>query len=322
LSKYKIKPIELKDLKTYPLKSRESKVHITDFATPWIKGEGMVDFFHHLPKILGGAHLRKLIQSIIDAKKNKKSIIIAMGAHPIKCGLAPVIIDLLERKVIDAIAMNGAGIIHDIEIALVGHTSEDVESSLGKGEFGMAKETGETINRAINWGASRGLGIGESIGNRIFEAAPPFGEKSIILQAYKHNIPVTVHVAIGTDITHFHPLVNGAAVGKASHRDFRLFCSLITQLDQGGVFINIGSAVILPEVFLKALSLMRNKGYELKNFVTANFDQYTHYRPDQNVVKRPKVFGGWGAHFIGQHEIMLPLLAAIIIEMLPDREEK
>jgi hypothetical protein len=322
LSKYKVKPIELEGLKTYPLKSRESKVHISDFAAPWVKGEGMADFFRRLPNILGGAHLRKLIQSIIDAKKNNKSVIMAMGAHPIKCGLSPVIIDLFERGVINALAMNGAGIIHDIEIALVGHTSEQVESSLEKGEFGMAKETGEIINKAINWGARRGLGIGEALGNRIYALAPPFGEKCIVLQAYKHNIPVTVHVAIGTDITHFHPLVNGAAIGKASHRDFRLFCSLINQLNQGGVFINVGSAVILPEVFLKALSLMRNKGYELKNFITANFDQYTHYRPDQNVVKRPKVFGGWGTHFIGQHEIMLPLLAAILIEMLPGKENK
>lgn len=322
MSKYKIKPIELKGIKTYPLASRKSKVQISDFAAPWQKGGSMRDFLNSLPNILGGANFRRLIKSIIEAKKNGKPVIIAMGAHPIKCGLSPIIIDLIEKAIVDAIAMNGAGIIHDMEIAFAGHTSEEVESSLEMGKFGMARETGDIINRAINWGSSRGLGIGEALGNRLSNLNPPFAQKSILIQAFKHNVPVTVHIAIGTDIIHFHPMVNGAAIGKASHRDFRLFCSLIAKLDRGGVFINIGSAVILPEVFLKAISLMRNKGYKLRELVTANFDQLLHYRPDQNVVKRPTASGGWGVNIIGQHEIILPLLAAILTEMLPDRKKE
>jgi len=240
------------------------------------------------------------------------STIAAMGAHVLKVGLSPVLIDLMKNGWISAVALNGAGVIHDFEIALCGRTSEDVKSQVKKGRFGMARETGEMLNEAIRQGAEKGLGMGKAVGRMIARSKLPYKRFSLIGSAYRLGIPVTVHVAIGTDTIHFHPQADGEALGKTSLKDFFLFSGLVRRLDGGGVFMNIGSAVILPEVFLKAVSLVRNKGYRLENFSTAVFDFLHHYRPDQNVVRRPLGKKGKGFYFIGPHEILIPLLAAAL----------
>ena len=272
----------------------------------WLKG---------LPNILAGNDLRKLVNRLTTAVKKKKTVILAMGAHSIKIGLSPIILDLMERGIITGIAMNGAGIIHDLEVAMVGATSEDVDNELPNGTFGMAEETGEFLNNAIRAGAEKGNGLGYSVGSSILQASFPYGEYSLLAGAARMNIPSTVHVALGTDIIHFHPAADGAAIGKTSHLDFRTFASLVSHLD-GGVYINLGSAVILPEVFLKALTLVRNLGFSVKTFTTVDMDFIRHYRPMTNVVKRPTLEGGEGFSFVGHNEIMFPLLAAALIESL------
>jgi hypothetical protein len=239
----------------------------------------------------------------------------AMGAHVIKCGLSPIIIDLMERGIVSAVALNGAGIIHDFELAYTGQTSEDVAEAIATGEFGMGRETGQFLNEAINQGAKEGLGIGEAVGKSLAASAPQYLRYSIVAAGYRLGIPVTVHVAIGTDIIHTHPSANGAALGAGTHQDFKRFIGIIAQLE-GGVYFNIGSAVILPEVFLKAVSAARNLGYTLKDFTTVNMDFIRHYRPTQNVVTRPPADGGEGYTLIGHHELLLPLLAAAVIEKL------
>ena len=272
----------------------------------WLKG---------LPNILAGNDLRKLVNRLTTAVKKKRAVILAMGAHTIKIGLSPIILDLMERGIITGIAMNGAGIIHDLEVAMVGATSEDVDNELPNGTFGMAEETGEFLNNAIRAGAKKGNGLGYSVGSSILQASFPYSEYSLLAGAARMNIPSTVHVAIGTDIIHFHPAVDGAAIGKTSHLDFRIFASLVSHLE-GGVYINLGSAVILPEVFLKALTLVRNLGFSVKTFTTVDMDFIRHYRPMTNVVKRPTLEGGEGFSFIGHNEIMFPLLTAALIESL------
>jgi len=263
-----------------------------------------------LPDILAARDFKKFVSLIKKAKKKKRAILFALGAHVIKVGLNPVIIDLMKEGWVTALALNGAGIIHDFEIAFAGHTSEEVESQIKHGQFGMAKETGEMLNRAVNTGKKKGFGLGGSIGKMMAEADLKYKESSLLWTAERLNIPVTVHVAVGTDIIHIHPSVSGEAIGKLSLHDFFLFCTLLKRLEDGGVFLNIGSAVILPEVFLKAVSLVRNKGHRLEDFSTAVFDFIHHYRPDQNVVKRPLSKKGRGFYFIGHHEFMIPLLAA------------
>jgi len=238
-----------------------------------------------------------------------------MGAHPVKVGLNPIIVDLLERKIISGLAMNGAGIIHDAEVAMVGHTSEDVAAEIGEGRFGTTDETGKLLNRAIRDGAKQDRGLGESVGAALVNADFPYNRYSLLAKAYELDIPVTVHVAIGTDVIHFHPDVDGASVGSTSHHDFRLFARLVSMLE-GGVFINLGSAVIIPEVFLKALSLVRNLGHRVRGFTTVNMDFIRQYRPTTNVVQRPTMDGGKGYDLVGHHEIMFPLLAAAVIEGL------
>ena len=238
-----------------------------------------------------------------------------MGAHPIKVGLNPIIVDLLDRRIVTGLAMNGAGIIHDTEIAMVGHTSEDVAAEIGEGRFGAAEETGKFLNAAIAEGAEKDLGLGRSVGAMLMREKFPFNRYSLLAKAYELDIPVTVHVALGTDIIHFHPDVDGPSIGKTSHLDFRIFARLVSMLE-GGVFINLGSAVIMPEVFLKALSLVRNLGYDVKNFTTVNMDFIQQYRPMTNVVHRPTLEGGKGYSLVGHHEIMFPLLAAAVIEKL------
>ena len=309
MSKYKVKPLSPGGLKTYSLQSRKDKVNINNFAQILGAEKSFTRFVRSLPNILAGSDFKEFISVMGKAKKRNRAIIFGLGAQVIKVGLSPIIIDLMKEGWITALALNGAGIIHDFEIAFTGQTSEDVQLQIKNGHFGMAQETGQMLNDAINLGEEKGLGLGEAVGEMIATSDFPHKDMSLLSAAYNLNLPVTVHVAIGTDIIHFHPEVKGEAIGSASLKDFFLFCSLLEKLEDGGVFVNIGSAVILPEVFLKALSFVRNKGRLLENFSTAVFDFIHHYRPYENVVKRPHGKKGRGFYFIGHHEIMIPLLA-------------
>jgi hypothetical protein len=275
----------------------------------------MASWLSSLPRILAGNDFRAVVDRLARAARNRKMILLAMGAHPIKVGLSPHIIDLMERGIVRGLAMNGACVIHDTEVAMVGHTSEDVEARLGEGQFGMADEPARLINETIREGARSDKGLGEAVGARLSKEKFPHHGLSLLARAHDLGVPVSVHVAIGTDTIHFHPSADGASLGKASHRDFRLFATLVSRLEEG-VFINLGSAVILPEVFLKALSLVRNLGHDVKRFTTLNMDFIRHYRPMANVVSRPTMEGGEGYSLVGHHEIMFPLLAAAVIERL------
>lgn len=314
-------PISLDAVKCYPLKERASKISIDDFGEPWQSGGGMRLWIRSLPKILAGDDFRNVLDSIILAVKSQKMIILAMGAHPIKVGLNPIIIDLMERGIISGLAMNGAGIIHDAELAMVGHTSEDVDARIIDGRFGMAEETGRFLNEAIIEGAEKETGLGSAIGAMLVKEKFSLNRLSLLARAFELDIPVTVHVAIGTDTIHFHPKADGSSIGKTSHVDFRIFADLVSKME-GGVFINLGSAVIMPEVFLKALTLVRNIGYHVKGFTTVNMDFIKGYRPVTNIVHRPTLGGGKGYSLIGHHEIMFPLLAASVIEGLDEESRK
>jgi hypothetical protein len=307
------KPIDLSRVKTFPLSERKSRVFSSDFAKTWQKGSYFKEFLESLPDVLAGAHINTVISSIVTAFKNKKTIVLGMGAHVIKVGLNPVIIDLMERRIITAVAMNGAGIIHDSELAMAGQTSEDVAASIGNGSFGMAHETNSFLSDAIRKAGQNSSGLGESIGRAMIEEDLPFLDQSILVAGARLGIPVTVHVAFGTDIIHMHPGFDPNAAGAATHIDFRTFASVIATLEEG-VYLNVGSAVILPEVFLKAVTLVRNLGHNLDNFTTVNMDFIKHYRPVTNVVNRSTARGGQGFNLTGHHEIMLPLLAAGVIE--------
>jgi hypothetical protein len=311
----KYAPIDLKRVKTYPLSARKSKVSTADFARTWKKGSSYKDFLESLPNILSGNDIRAVIAALAKAARVKKTVILGMGAHVIKVGLNPIIIDLMERGIITAVAMNGAGIIHDLEIAMCGQTSEDVAASIDDGSFGMAKETGDFLSAAIAKFDQNSSGLGQSIGRAIIDHQPPLMNHSILAAGCRLDIPVTVHVAIGTDIIHMHPRFDPAKTGQASHRDFRLLTSIIGTLE-GGVYLNVGSAVILPEIFLKAVTLARNLGHTLNNFMTVNIDFYRHYRPLTNVIQRPTARGGVGINLVGHHEILVPLIAAGLIEEL------
>jgi hypothetical protein len=300
-------------LKLDSLLDRPSKVDIRDFAKPPDSGEGVADFIDSLPDILAGKDFKDFLALLRTARRKQKAIILALGAHVIKVGLNPVIIRLMRDGWITGLALNGAGIIHDFEIAFCGRTSEDVRARVRSGRFGMARETGDLLNKAIKGGARRGLGLGEAVGRMMADSRFPYKSLSLLVSAHELGIPVSVHVAIGTDTIHFHPGASGEALGKTSLADFFLFCSLLEKLEGGGVFINIGSAVVLPEVFLKSLSYVRNRGRKLENFSTAVFDFLHHYRPDQNIVRRALGKKGRGFYFIGHHEIMVPLLAAALV---------
>lgn len=310
-------PLDFKDLQTYSVHGRHSKVTVEDFARPMKTGMSVLDLIQALPRQLAGKDFPELVQRIAAAHRNGKPVILGMGAHVIKVGLNPVLIDLMQRGIITAIALNGAGIVHDTEIAMVGRTSEEVADVLGAGAFGAARETGEVLNGAICRGAQKNIGLGEAVGEVLLEQEFPYNEQSILAQARKLDIPVTVHVAIGTDIIHIHPGADGAAIGQTSHHDFRIFCSLVADLE-GGVYLNVGSAVLLPEVFLKALTVVRNLGHQVRNLTTANFDFIRHYRPVTNVVHRPTLEGGRGFNFTGHHELMIPLLGAALLDALAD----
>ncbi|HDM75936.1 MAG TPA: hypothetical protein ENG51_05630 [Deltaproteobacteria bacterium] len=315
----KWKPIEIPKLKTVSIKDRRSKVALDNLGKPWRSGESLQVFLSSLPDVLAARDLREVVQSIVRARKNGRPVILGMGAHPIKVGLSPIIINLMSRGVITGIALNGAGIIHDFELAYAGKTSEIVEDVISDGSFGMTKETAEFLNAAIRKGFDEGIGLGEAVGREIVSSSFPHKDLSILASGVRLDVPVTVHVAVGTDVIHMHPQADGAAIGACSLRDFRIFARLISELE-GGVYINLGSAVILPEVFLKAVSLVRNLGYTLDRFTTLNMDFKSHYRPQVNVVNRPPGTGGKGYNIIGHHEIMFPLLAALVIEKL-EREQ-
>ena len=306
---------DLKKIKAVPLKKRSSKVTVKDFCKPYEQGSTFKGFLDTLPDILAANDLRAIADRVLTAHQNKRPIVFGMGAHVIKVGLSPLIINLMQRGLISCIALNGAGAIHDVEIALEGKTSEDVAASLHKGKFGMALEAGELINKAVQEGLKANEGMGKSIGKRLQKVSAPYAGKSILAMAADHGTPVTVHVSIGSDTIHMHPSFDGAATGKLSHNDFQTFTALVSQLE-GGVFFNVGSAVVIPEVFLKAFSLARSAEGPIKNLTTINMDFIRHYRPSVNVVERPTLSDGKGFHLIGHHEIMLPLLAATILEDL------
>jgi hypothetical protein len=316
-SRYSINPLALDGVSTYPLSQRKSKVHAGMFGKPLDGSENIPGFISKLPNILAGQSLRTLIRSILFARTSGKPILWGLGGHVIKVGLSPVLIDLMKSGYVTGIAMNGSAAIHDFEIALNGATSEEVEEQLGAGLFGMARETGEFMNAAASISASESIGMGEGLGRFMFSAGDKesrFAHRhlSLLYEAYRQSVPVTVHVAIGTDVIHSHPLASGKAIGETSHRDFRLFCAMVSALDGGGVYINMGSAVVLPEVFLKAVSVARNLGRAVEEFTTANLDFIQHYRPTQNVLKRPTTNSGQSVALTGHHEIMLPLIAAAL----------
>jgi len=308
-------PLDFSAFKTYSLHDRPSKVTVEHFAGRLSAGLSLRRFLALLPRQLAAEDLKAVAGAVCTAVRNRRLVLLAMGAHVIKVGLSPVFIGLLERGIVSGIAMNGAGIVHDSEIAMAGKTSEDVAAVLGEGAFGAARETGEFLNAATRRAAETGQGLGRTVGEELLRGGFPHNGLSLLASAARLGVPVTVHVAVGTDIIHIHPGADGAAIGKASHHDFRLFCSLVSRLEQG-VLLHAGSAVLLPEVFLKALTLVRNLGYPVREFTTANFDFLRHYRPLTNVVHRPTLEGGRGYNLTGHHEIMLPLLVASILEGL------
>jgi hypothetical protein len=311
----KYREIDLTKVRTYSSKERHSKVSADLSARPHKKGDSFAGFVGSLPGFLAADDLKAVAAAIVKAHSNKRPVILGMGAHPIKVGLSPIIIDLMRRGVITAFATNGASVIHDFEIAFMGCTSEDVGSELGAGSFGMGSETGQFVNKAVNEGALKGEGIGRSVGAFIESTAYPYKDNSIFRETFRLDIPATVHVAVGSDIIHMHPEADGAAIGEGSLRDFRLLASVIADLE-GGVYVNLGSAVVMPEVFLKALNVARNLGNKVENITTVNMDFIQHYRPGQNVLKRPTSGHGQNFALTGHHEIMFPLLAAMIVEQL------
>ena len=305
---------DLSDVRTYPLRSRHSKARVEDFARVVTPGATFKEWFDSLPSILGASDLRRVVNAIVAARTHDAGIVWGIGAHVIKTGVSPVLIDLMERGFVSALAMNGAGIIHDFEVALSGATSEDVDETLGPGRFGMAEETGRLLNEIIRDASQQGHGLGQAVAAYLGREQPPFADRSLAAAAHRLRIPLTVHVAIGTDITHMHPLASGAAIGDVSLRDFRYFVSCVARLGSG-VYLNCGSAVVLPEVFLKAVALARNKGIPLDELTTVNIDFLRLYRPHTNVVMRP-VAGtrGSGISLVGHHEVLIPLIAAAVID--------
>ena len=313
----KYHPIDLSGVRTYPLAERQNKVSIArDFGRPVSAGMSVAELLSALPPQLGSQALLGVIDAIVDARAKGKPVVMAMGAHVLKCGLQPVLKSLIEADAVTAFALNGAGSIHDYEISLIGETSEDVGAVLHCGTFGMAEETGRDINRALKEGVAKGLGYGEAVGRFIIDNKNPHREHSLLAVCTEREIPVTVHVALGTDIIHQHPTADGAVIGEASYTDFKILTSVVAELGDGGVYLNVGSAVLLPEVFLKALSIAQNLGHHVDNFTTANLDMQQHYRPLQNVVKRPTSGKSRGYTLTGHHEIMLPLLAAGVLDRI------
>jgi hypothetical protein len=310
-----LRPLGLDDVSTYSLKERPSKVSVKDFARPTEAGSSIQDFLDSLPNILAVQSLREVAERVVRARGLQKPVIWGIGGHVIKTGLAPVIIGLMQRGFVSAIAANGSVLVHDAEIAMAGYTSEDVDATLGAGSFGGAEETGQLLNAAAREGARESIGLGEAMGRALLSLEPRHEELSLLCAAYKMRLPFTAHLTIGADIAHFHPSADGAALGATTHTDFRLLAELVRRMNGGGVYLNIGSAVILPELFLKAVTLVRNLGQELVDITTANFDFIQSYRPLTNVVRRPTAGGaGRGFAITGHHELTIPLLAAQILQ--------
>lgn len=313
----KFPPLDFSAVKSHSILDRPSKVNRREFARPWRVGGSLADFFKHLPAILAADDFGQVVEAVARAVQKGRPVILAMGGHPIKVGLSPLIIDLMHRGVISLLAVNGSTMVHDTEIAMMGATSEDVGPSLVLGQFGMGREANEFINAAAVDALESGQGLGATLGRKLLQAGYPHGQDSLFASAARLDIPVTVHVAMGTDVYHIHPQANGAAIGQASMSDFRTFCSAVAVLDHG-VFINLGSAVIIPEVFLKAVALVRNLGRPMENVTTVNMDFVRQHRPQLNIVQRPTADGGRGYYLIGHHEIMFPLLAAAIVEKIAE----
>jgi hypothetical protein len=331
MSSYTISPLALGAVRTYPLSSRKSKVSVADFAKPAGAKMSLAKFLDSLPRFLAAEDLRQLLGTMHRARAGKRAILWGIGGHVIKVGLGPVLIDLMERGSVSGIAMNGAALVHDFEIAIAGNTSEDVDAGIGSGRFGMARETGEQLNQIAKDAARSGIGYGEAAGKVLAgrDAKARYASRSVLAFAYRRGIPVTIHIAVGTDIPHMHPVADGAALGAASFQDFRLFCALVKSMHPGGVYLNWGSAVLLPEIFLKAVSVVRNLGVPLRPITTANFDFIQHYRPTQNVVKRPTLRDGKrggveskGYALTGHHELLMPLVAAALAAGWPKDAKK
>lgn len=312
MSRYR--PVDLSGLRTQSLQERPSKVRVEDFARPPRAGGTVAELLDALPRILAGQDVRDVVNAVVRARRMDRPVIVGLGAHVIKCGLSPVLIELMERGVVTCLAMNGAGPIHDVEIALVGRTSEDVQAGLGEGSFGMARETGEVIHAALE-AADPDTGLGAAVGRYLLGLGAPYARWSLLATAARLGLPATVHVALGTDIVHMRAEASGAALGRASLLDFRLLTAVVADLS-GGVYLNVGSAVILPEVFLKAFTIAQNLGAGLRNFTTVNLDMSAHYRPTVNVVERPAAVGGRGYTLLGRHELLLPLLGFAILDAL------
>jgi deoxyhypusine synthase len=320
MSKYE--KINLDKIKTISILDRASKVKIDDFATTFQPNNNFDEFINSLPNILVAKDFKEFSTRFADAVINKKTICVMMGAHLIKVGLAPLIVELIKHKWISSISMNGAGVIHDVELSLWGRTSEEVAENLQNGTFGMSVETAQFINYSLKENINTDLGYGESIGKKLLEWPVVNQDRSILYNAYIHSIPATVHVGIGTDIIYQHSNMDGAAAGQLSYRDFKILCNVLQHIGNGGIVLNIGSAVILPEVFLKALTVVRNLGNHAFNFTTATFDMIHQYRPKVNVVERPTLSNGKGYYFIGHHEIMIPLLVASVKNLIRKQNGK
>lgn len=307
----------MSDVKTYSIQTRDNKVNIDDhFAGPIEPGMSVGKLVNALPRLLGANQMRNVADAIVSAREKGKPVVMAIGGHVIKCGLQPVLKQLIDADLLTAVSMNGSAAIHDFEVSLVGATSEDVGAALHAGDFGFSDETGKGINAALKDGFDSGIGFGDAVGRQIVAAKQPYYRYSLLAACVARDIPATVHVAIGTDIIHQHPEADGAVIGEMTFRDFRLLTSVVADLGNGGVWLNVGSAVIMPEVFLKALSIAQNLGYQVDDFTTVNFDMVQHYRPLQNVVQRPTSSKGKGYAITGHHEINIPLLAAVLIDRL------
>lgn len=304
---------DLTGIRTQPFLERLSKVRVKDFAAVPVAGRSFEEFLRSLPNILAGPQIQEIADAVAAARRSGRAVVASLGGHVVKTGVSPAVIALMEQGFITCLAVNGAVAVHDLEVALCGATSEQVEEGLRDGTFGMAAETAERYNGAVAGGAAKGKGMGESIGEALADS--PFAHVSLLACAHRLGIPVTVHVAIGTDIVHMHPSADGAAMGEASLRDFRILTAHMENLAHGGVLMNLGSAVVLPEVLLKSISLLRNRhGADFTDFLGVNFDFIQQYRSNQQVVNRVKAIGGRGISLTGHHEIMIPLLAQAIIE--------
>ena len=311
----KFEPLDFSKIRTYPVAERANKVNAEAFATPHAAGGSLREFLDRLPDFLAVQDLRKIVGAVANAVREQRPVVLMMGAHSIKVGLNPIFVDAMRRGILSAVAFHGAGAIHDFELCYQGETSEDVQRGLDDGSFGMVDETGRRMNAALADGVARGLGAGRALGEAACAAHFPNLHLSMLATGAELGIPVTVHIALGTDIIHQHPTTSGAVLGEASYRDFQTFASVCAQLE-GGVLLNIGSAVIMPEVFLKALTIARNLGHKVERFTTATFDMTRHYRPTENVQRRPTKLGGQGFYLVGHHEIMIPLLFAAVTEEL------